>query len=60
MSALDAAAFRNPAISYHMGMIQLALGNSAAARSYLNFAAQSPQPFPGDRDAKTEWKKLNP
>jgi len=43
-----------------MGMICLSLGNTSEARSYLNVAAGSPDPFPGDQDAKNALKKLGP
>jgi len=47
LAGLDAQTLRNPAISYHLGMVYLALGNTAEARSYLNVAAASREPFPG-------------
>jgi predicted Zn-dependent protease len=60
LAGLDAQTLRNPAISYHLGMVYLALGNTAEARSYLNVAAASREPFPGDREAREALKKLAP
>jgi len=60
LAKLDATALRNPAISYHLGMIHLRLGDSARARYYLEVAARAKEPYPGAAEAKNEWKKLNP
>jgi len=51
---------RFPAPLLSRGMVYLALGNTAEARSYLNVAAASREPFPGDREAREALKKLAP
>jgi len=58
LARLDASSLRIPAISYHMGMICLRLGDQSSARYYLDVAVRAPESFPGSTEAKNEFKKL--
>jgi len=49
---------RTPIIAYHMGMVQLGLGEKTDAAKSLKMAANSPERFPGKGEAEKTLKEM--